>query len=219
MANLIIKASSGNSLVVHGADDSPAITVATDGATTFAENTTLSGTANNLGTSTAGTFTSGITFPDGMMVQSRFKRHFVDGHHNLNSGTDWVSHGDEANFKFDFTPQSATSTIMLEFFQPVTHTSTSGGWGYFAFTHDGDRNGFAGGLTGYQAADGHFRSGFAGYDGMYQAVSGKLVYQNNSTTTFELGMDVKRSMGAWYYGHAGGYIILQATEILGDMTA
>jgi hypothetical protein len=71
MANLIIK-SSANDLVIQGSDNSPAITVGTDGATTFAEattlsgattcsttlgvtgNTTLSGTANNLGTVTQG---------------------------------------------------------------------------------------------------------------------------------------------------------------------
>ena len=55
MANLIIK-SSANDLVIQGSDESPAITVAAAGTTTFAENTTLSGTANNLGTVTAGTF-------------------------------------------------------------------------------------------------------------------------------------------------------------------
>ena len=62
MANLIIKASSGNSLVVQGADDSPAITVATDGATTFAENATLAGT---LGVTGATTFAETATFSGG----------------------------------------------------------------------------------------------------------------------------------------------------------
>ena len=59
MANLIIKSSADN-LVLQGSDASPAITVGATGTTTFAENATLSGTANNLGTVTAGTFNSVI---------------------------------------------------------------------------------------------------------------------------------------------------------------
>jgi hypothetical protein len=65
MANLIIK-SSANDLVIQGSDASPAITVGTAGLTTFAENATLSGTANNLGTVTTGTVGSGVLFPDNM---------------------------------------------------------------------------------------------------------------------------------------------------------
>ena len=68
MANLILKASSGNSLVVQGGDASPAITVGNTGTTTFAENATLSGTANNLGTVTAGTIGPNVVFPSGHVV-------------------------------------------------------------------------------------------------------------------------------------------------------
>ena len=87
MADLIIKPSSGNNLVVQGGDSSPAITVANTGTTTFAENatmsgtlgvtgnTTLSGTANNLGTVTAGSIaggsiTSATTFPVGHIIKT-----------------------------------------------------------------------------------------------------------------------------------------------------
>jgi hypothetical protein len=69
MANLIIK-STANDLVIQGSDASPAITAGATGTTTFAENATLSGTANNLGTSTAGTIGSGVTFPVGHVVQT-----------------------------------------------------------------------------------------------------------------------------------------------------
>jgi len=55
MANLIIKSSADN-LVLQGSDASPAITVGATGTTTFAENLTLSGTANVLGTA-SGTLT------------------------------------------------------------------------------------------------------------------------------------------------------------------
>ena len=68
MANLIIKSSADN-LVLQGSDASPAITVGATGTTTFAENATLSGTANNLGTATAGTLSSGVTFPAGHVIQ------------------------------------------------------------------------------------------------------------------------------------------------------
>ena len=66
MADMIIKPSSGNDLVIQGGDNSPAITVGNTGTTAFAENatlsgtlgvtgnTTLSGSANNLGTVTSG---------------------------------------------------------------------------------------------------------------------------------------------------------------------
>ena len=71
MANLIIKSSADN-LVLQGSDASPALTVAADGQTTFAEpatmsgtlgvtgNTTLSGTANNVGTVTGGTIDNAV---------------------------------------------------------------------------------------------------------------------------------------------------------------
>jgi len=70
MANLIIKSSADN-LVLQGSDASPAITVGATGTTTFAENATFSGTANNLGTVTAGTLGSAVAFPTGMILQKK----------------------------------------------------------------------------------------------------------------------------------------------------
>ena len=72
MANLIIKSSADN-LVLQGSDASPAITVGATGTTTFAENATLSGTANNIGTTTAGTLSSGVTFPAGHVKNTWYK--------------------------------------------------------------------------------------------------------------------------------------------------
>ena len=60
MADLIIKPSSGNSLVFQDEGGDAALTVGTTG------NTTLSGTANNLGTVTAGTIASGATIATGV---------------------------------------------------------------------------------------------------------------------------------------------------------
>ena len=93
MANLIIKSSADN-LVLQGSDASPAITVGATGTTTFAENATLSGTANNLGTSTAGTFTSGVTFPSGTgtatghVLQSQYAERTAT-YSNSTPGTDY----------------------------------------------------------------------------------------------------------------------------------
>jgi len=70
MADLIIKSSPSNNLVIQGGDNSPAITVGNTGTTTFAENATLSGTANNLGTITAGTIGSSVAFPSKHILQT-----------------------------------------------------------------------------------------------------------------------------------------------------
>tara|TARA_Y100000034_G_scaffold46261_1_gene56926 strand:+ start:142 stop:768 length:627 start_codon:yes stop_codon:yes gene_type:complete len=176
--------------------------------------TVTTGTMNNTIGSSA-TF-SGTAFPTGHVIQMKYKRHPVDGHHNLNSSSGWVSHGDEAYFKFTFTPKYATSTIMLDYFQPITHTSTGGGYGFFAFTKDGNRNGWGGGLSGYNDGYGHFWTGFSTYPGMYQACHGKLVYQNDSTTAFEVGLDVKHGSGAWYYAHIYCFCNMQVTEFAGN---
>ena len=62
MANLIIKSSADN-LVLQGSDASPSMTVGATGTITFAENVTMSGTGNNIGTVTAGTIGSAVTPP------------------------------------------------------------------------------------------------------------------------------------------------------------
>ena len=61
MANLIIKPTSGGSLVLQDEGGDAALTVAAAGTTTFAENATFSGTGNNLGTVTAGTIGNAVT--------------------------------------------------------------------------------------------------------------------------------------------------------------
>ena len=63
MANLIIKPADGGSLVLQDEGGDAALTVGTTGSTT------LAGTANNLGTTTSGTLSSGVTFPAGHVIQ------------------------------------------------------------------------------------------------------------------------------------------------------
>jgi len=152
----------------------------------------------------------------GAVIQMKYKHHWVSGHHNLSSNSGWVSHGDEADFKFTFTPKFSTSTIMLEYFQPVTHTSTGGGYGYMAFTREGARNDWGGGIANYSDSVGHFWTGFYSYAGMYNSGYGRLVYQNNDTNAFELGLDVKHAAAEWYYAHSSGFCHMQATEFYAD---
>ncbi len=57
MANLIIKPTSGGSLILQDEGGTAAHTIDANG------NHTLSGSTNNLGTVTAGTLSSGVTFP------------------------------------------------------------------------------------------------------------------------------------------------------------
>ena len=72
MANLIIKPTSGGSLILQDEGGDAAVTVGTTGGATFAQSATFSGTTNNLGTTTAGTLSSGVTFPAGHVIQVRF---------------------------------------------------------------------------------------------------------------------------------------------------
>ncbi len=213
MANLIIKPTSGGSLILQDEGGTAANTIDASG------NTTLAGTANNIGTVTGGTFNSTIgtsaTFPAGSLVQWKGRQHNTPAHHYASSGASRVSHGDEDNLKFTFTPKSATSTIILEYFHGAVHTSSGGGWGHLAFTKGGDRNTWGGGLSGYNDGVGHFRSGFASQAGMYHTIYGRLIYQNDSTTAFELGLDVKWAAGSWYYAHNDAFQSMSAFEIMG----
>jgi len=67
MANLIIKPTSGGSLILQDEGGTAAHTIDASG------NHTLSGTTNNLGTATAGTLSSGVTFPAGHVLQVVYK--------------------------------------------------------------------------------------------------------------------------------------------------
>ena len=107
MANLIIKSSADN-LVLQGSDASPAITVGATGTTTFAENATLSGTANNVGTVTAGTIGSAVVFQAGTVVQTITATTNTD----TNAGTN-ASYTLITNMAGTITPKYANSKILI----------------------------------------------------------------------------------------------------------
>ena len=112
MANLIIKSSADN-LVLQGSDASPAITVGATGTLTFAENVTMSGTANNLGTVTAGsiaggTITSATTFPNGHIVQIS-----TIAHTYTQTGFTSQTEADWSGMSITITPTDATNKIIV----------------------------------------------------------------------------------------------------------
>jgi len=171
-----------------------------------------------LGTVTAGNLSNtAIVYPTGHVIQ-RVIRKYATANLSVLSSSGWISHGAEANLKFDFTPKYAGSTIVLEYYYGIVHGSTGGGTGSYAFTKDGNRNNWGGsGSTGYDDTYGHFMSGFATYPGMYHPVYGTFMYENDSVTQFELGLDVRWHQTLWYYGHTGTEHYLSATEYAGQL--
>jgi hypothetical protein len=109
MANLIIKSSADN-LVLQGSDASPAITVGATGTTTFAEaatmsgNVTMSGTANNLGTVTAGTLGTGIVYPEHTVLQVRMGTYAT---------ATTITTVEELGLDVTITPTLATNKILV----------------------------------------------------------------------------------------------------------
>tara|TARA_R100000656_G_scaffold102118_1_gene74325 strand:- start:33 stop:683 length:651 start_codon:yes stop_codon:yes gene_type:complete len=105
MANLIIKSSADN-LVLQGSDASPALTVAADGQTTFAENATLSGTANALGTVTSGNLeAAALVYPVGHCIQAVYANTHTQSSGNTDSWGGILS--------IAFTPIKADSRIVV----------------------------------------------------------------------------------------------------------
>ena len=109
MADLIIKPSNGNSLVFQDEGGDPALTVGTTG------NTTLAGTANNLGTVTAGSIaggaiTSATTFPAGHIIKQEIIKVTNTGvHANFVAEADMESPMDGSQY---FTPLQTTTNFI-----------------------------------------------------------------------------------------------------------
>lgn len=118
MANLIIKPSTGGQLILKDEGDTAAITVSTTG------NTTLAGTANALGTVTAGTIASSVTL-SGMVVK---KLHYFE-FSTRTAGT--TTAGDQFTFTSSFVPlDPANNSFWCVAFMP-THGNPNywAGWG------------------------------------------------------------------------------------------
>ena len=135
MANLIIKSSADN-LVLQGSDASPAITVGTDGTTTFAEaatmsgNVTMSGTANNLGTTTAGTLSSGVTFPSGHVLKVVYAQDVTTQALASSTYTD-------TGLSASLTPSSATNKVLVTWTMQADLATADRGFGVKLLRDDG----------------------------------------------------------------------------------
>jgi hypothetical protein len=106
MANLIIKPTSGGSLILQDEGGTAAHTIDASG------NHTLSGTTNNIGTATAGTLSSGVTFPTGHTIQTKFAQVAVAIAAITTSGDNTEVH---SGLRIDFTPVASTSKIIFTF--------------------------------------------------------------------------------------------------------
>jgi hypothetical protein len=112
MANLVIKpaSGSGNKVVFQNqAGNVDAITVEDSGAIAVAGNTTLSGTANNLGTVASMVLpqaSATAVYPAGHIIQTE---HMFTEIYKSHNGTDWTS----TNCTDSITVRSATSNIIV----------------------------------------------------------------------------------------------------------
>ena len=114
MANLIIKSSADN-LVLQGSDASPAITVGATGTTTFAENATLSGTANALGTVATGNISNtAIVYPSGHVIKRSTYTQEEQTSHVGGTATSYTDTGMEV--AHTTARSSSDSYIVYEFF-------------------------------------------------------------------------------------------------------
>ena len=108
MANLIIKPTSGGSLILQDEGGDASLTVGTTGSTT------LAGTANNLGTATAGTLSSGVTFPGAGGTKTAghpvgMKWHYSATQYDIDGVGSTVC----TNWNMTYTPLSATNRLVI----------------------------------------------------------------------------------------------------------
>ena len=89
MANLIIKPTSGGSLILQDEGGTAAHTIDASG------NHTLSGSTNNLGTVTAGTIANSVTYPSGFQVGGTILSNssHTSSHISSSSTNTWVNSG------------------------------------------------------------------------------------------------------------------------------
>ena len=180
-----------------------------------------------LGSTTVITESDGtVTFPTGtfngkpgtdQIVQHKVSRVYSPYHHHYASSGSFTDHGANDKLKFTFTPlYSTNSYFCLEYYYPLVHTSTSGGYGYIAFTKDGSRSAWEGGH--YADTYAHGGLGFGTYAGMYHPGLIRFYCPNSSTTPFELGVQINHASSNWYYGHVGCQYQLSITEFTGTFS-
>jgi hypothetical protein len=156
MGDLIIKPEAGGSIKLQNnagtnalvSDNSGNITVG--GALGVTGSVTLAGSANNLGTVTAGSIaggsiTSATTFPAGHVIQARI---YLDGSQVNVTSTSFNTADVAGNFQF--TPLVATSNILL-LVSCTVYANTAGGYTYSDIYKNASDVTETSNLTGYSA--------------------------------------------------------------------
>ena len=118
MANLIIKPTDGGSLILQDEGGTAAHTIDASG------NHTLSGTTNNLGTVTAGTLSSSITYPAGHVIKTSTTQVENPGAHVAIASTSFVDSGIEVTHVA--VESSANSYLRYEFYSGMFYFATDG---------------------------------------------------------------------------------------------
>ena len=151
----------------------------------------------------------------GVQLQRVTSKVGQSGHLSLNSSSGWIRHPRYSQLEFTFTPKQTASSLILEYSYGIVHGSSGGGYGWYGFRKDGNRNTWVngGGQSTYQESYAHYGSGVSGEAGAYQGVHAMFVSENNSTSTFTFGIDLKWANQQWYYAHDGSYHILSVSEI------
>ncbi|SVB12193.1 uncharacterized protein METZ01_LOCUS165047, partial [marine metagenome] len=129
MANLIIKPTSGGSLILQDEGGTAANTIDASG------NTTLAGTTNNLGTVTAGsiaggTITSATTFPNGHVLQVVYGTDTTGGAIATTTYTD-------TGLTASITPSDATNKILVTWTMHADMQADNRGYGTRLLRDDG----------------------------------------------------------------------------------
>ena len=213
MANLIIK-SSADDLVLKGSGGNSAITVGSTG------NTTLAGTANNLGTVTAGTIGTGVTFPSGHILNTvQTVKTGVVSEVESTAAIDW---SDITGMTCNITPASGNKVL-------VFYTANIGSRvGYMmslrlmrgsTAIYIGDEvsgnprasSRVRGEDVNMWNANGMYLDASAGGDGS-TAITYKLQWTGESSNTMYLNRSYAHNAGSYYYGMTASHITLMEVK-------
>ena len=220
MADMIIKPSSGNSLVFQDEGGDPALTVGTTG------NTTLAGTANNLGTATAGTIGTEVTFPSGHTIVNKMIHYdkALAGHISTTSTSSTLR---DSGIHGSFTPRKSSgaggSWLLITFYTSFSQCQGNNIFMRCAMTSAND--------TSYDIDDMLFTDTYTHVQSnndafthwwMFNSVSSGnqeantpanlTSYTGGTTYHFRLWWSV--SGGTGYLGHANGMNHLRIQEVM-----
>ena len=116
MANLIIKPTSGGSLVLQDEGGDAALTVGTTGVSTIANASITTGTI------AAGTIAAGVTFPTGHVVKVSHT-HYPGAQVTLSSNAAWQEIS--SNLRLAHQAASATNILLMQFSIPFNSPSSN----------------------------------------------------------------------------------------------